>query len=97
MAAEAEQAVAQPQHAQEEEEPELAHQVDEEEAEQEGDVKLLITEFDSDEEPAEDGPREVEEEEDEESDIPDALGTSPPECCCVTPLAAINQAFQELG
>ena len=38
--------------------------------------------------------REVEEEE-EESDIPDALGTRAPQCCCATPLAAIKQAFQD--
>ena len=97
MTAEGEQADALPQHTEVEEEPELAHQVEEDDEEEgeEGDVSLLITEFDSDEEPDEVLPREVEEEEEEEeSDIRHALATSAPQCCCATPLAAIKQAFQ---
>ena len=57
-------------------------------------MSLLITEFDSDEEPEEDYPRDVEEEKGEtvEGWVP---GPDPPECCCAEPLAAIKQAFDE--
>ena len=100
MVAEGEQLEPQPQHTAVEEEevlPELAKQAeeDDEEEQEEGDVSLLITEFDSDENPNEDALREVEEEEDEGSDIPSALGTSASQCCSVTALAAIKQAFQD--
>ena len=93
VAAEEEQAEAQPQHTEEEEEePDLAHQVEQEE-EEEGDVSLQITEFDSDEEPDEDVPREVEEEEECETPAPPPAGSPP--CSCDFPLPALKQALEK--
>ena len=56
-------------------------------------VSLVIAEIDSDEEPEEDDPRDVEEErETVEGWVP---GPESRDCCCASPLAAIKQTFQE--
>ena len=68
-------------------------EADEEDEDSSSEVSLLITEFDSDEEPEEDDPRDVEEErETVEGWVP---GPEQPECCCAEPLAAIKQTCQE--
>ncbi len=66
-------------------------EADEEVEESKSEVSLLITEFDSDEEPEEDHQRDVEEE--RETVEGWAPGPEPPECCCAEPLAAIKQTF----
>ena len=53
-------------------------------------VSLLFTEFDSDEEPGEDDPRDVEEERETVE-----VWVPRPECCCAEPLAAIKHTFHE--
>ncbi len=68
-------------------------EADEEDEDSKSEVSLVIAECDSDEEPEEDDPRDVEQErETVEGWVP---GPEPPECCCAEPLAAIKQAFEE--
>ena len=72
-------------------------ETDKEDEDSKSEVSLVIAEIDSDEAPDEDDPREVEEEEDEKRETVEGWvpGPEPPECCCVEPLAAIKQTFQE--
>ena len=64
----------------------------EEDEDSKSEVSVLITEFDSDEEPEEDDPRDVEQErETVDGWVP---GPESLECCCVEPLAVIKQTCQ---
>ena len=68
-------------------------EADKEDEDSKSEASLLITEFDSDEEPEEDDPRVVEEErETVEGWVP---GPESRECCCADHLAAIRQKCQE--
>ena len=65
----------------------------EEDEDSKSEVSLVIAECDSDEEPEEVDPRDVEvESETNEGWVP---GPESRECCCAEPLAAIKQAFDE--
>ncbi len=80
----------------EEKEPDVqpAAQPDAEEEGEQGDVSLLVTEFDPNEQPDEDEQREVEEE-DEQRETNSGLLMIAPQCSCAIPLSAIKQAFDE--
>ena len=65
-------------------------EADDEDEDSKSEVSLVIAECDSDEEPEEADPRDVEEESETiEGWVPE------PECCCAEPLAAIKQTCQE--
>jgi len=65
----------------------------EDEEDSKSEVSLVIAEIDSDEEPEEDDPRDVEEERETlEGWVP---GPESRDCCCASPLAAIKQTCQE--
>ena len=75
-------------------------EIDKEDEDSKSETSLLITEFDPDEEPEEDDPRDVEEEprdveEDEEGETPPPPAAGSPPCSCDFPLLALKQALEE--